>query len=76
MGVHISQFCHPDRELQKVRAQIVPNLGRETLQNVLLKNIKYDSIVCTDNAIGYDKVKYNFLRDVVVLVVDFGAWVR
>jgi transposase-like protein len=54
-----------DREARKVRAEVVPNLSRETLQNVLLKNIKYGSIVYTDNAIGYDKVRYNFVHDVV-----------
>jgi len=38
---------------------------RETLQNMLLKNIKYGSKVYTDDAIGYDKVSYNFIHDVV-----------
>jgi len=54
-----------DRQLRKVRAEVVPNVARETLQNVLLKNIKYGSIVYTDNAVGYDKVSYNFVHDVV-----------
>jgi transposase-like protein len=54
-----------DREARKVRAQVVPNVARETLQNVLLKNIRYGSIVYTDNAVGYDKVSYNFVHDVV-----------
>jgi transposase-like protein len=54
-----------DREARKVRAQVVPNVSRETLQNTLLKNIKYGSIVYTDNAVGYDKVAYNFVHDVV-----------
>jgi transposase-like protein len=54
-----------DREARKVRAQVVPNVARETLQNILLKNIKYGSIVYTDNAVGYDKVSYNFVHDVV-----------
>jgi transposase-like protein len=54
-----------DREARKVRAEVVPNVARETLQNILLKNIKYGSIVYTDNAVGYDKVSYNFVHDVV-----------
>ena len=49
----------------RVCAQVVPNITRETLQNVLLKNIKYGSKVYTDDAIGYDKVSYNFVHDVV-----------
>ncbi|MGC2450449.1 MAG: IS1595 family transposase [Candidatus Sulfotelmatobacter sp.] len=54
-----------DRNLRQVRAQVVPNITRETLQNVLLRNIKYGSKVYTDDAIGYDKVSYNFVHDVV-----------
>ena len=54
-----------DRNLRRVRAEVVPNVARETLQNILLKNIRYGSIVYTDNAVGYDKVKYNFVHDVV-----------
>ena len=54
-----------DRDLRQVRAQVVPNVTRETLQAVLLKNIKYGSKVYTDDAIGYDKVSYNFIHGVV-----------
>ena len=53
------------RNLRQVRAQVVPNVTRETLQNVLLKNIKFGTKVYTDDAIGYDKVSYNFVHDVV-----------
>src|SRR5579863_3333265 len=54
-----------DRNLRQVRCEVVPNVTRETLQNVLLKNIKYGSKVYTDDAIGYDKVSYNFIHGVV-----------
>jgi transposase-like protein len=54
-----------DRQLRKVRASIVPDVKRETLQNILLKNIKYGSAVYTDSAVGYDKVLYNFVHEVV-----------
>jgi transposase-like protein len=54
-----------DRDARKVRAQVVPNISRETLQHILLKNIKFGSVVYTDNAVGYDKVSYNFVHDVV-----------
>src|SRR5215472_2280619 len=54
-----------DRKLRQVRAQVVPNVTRETLQNVLLKNIEYRTKVYTDDAIGYDQVRYNFVHDVV-----------
>lgn len=54
-----------DRELRKVRATVVPDVKRETLQNMLLKEIKRNSTVYTDNAVGYDKVSYYFVHDVV-----------
>ena len=54
-----------DRELRKVRCTVIPNVRRDTLQNMLLKNIKYGSTVYTDNAVGYDKVSYNFVHDVI-----------
>jgi len=54
-----------DRNLRQVRAEVVPNVTRETLQAVLLKNIKHGSKVYTDDAIGYDKVSYNFVHGVV-----------
>jgi len=44
---------------------VVPNVRRETLQNMLLKNIKHGSTIYTDNAVGYDKVCYNFVHEVV-----------
>ena len=43
-----------DRNLRQVRASVVPNVGRETLQNQILKNVKYGSTVYTDNAVAYD----------------------
>lgn len=54
-----------DRNLRKIRAQVVPNVKRETLQNAVLKNVKYGSKVYTDNAVGYDKLNYRFVHDFV-----------
>jgi transposase-like protein len=54
-----------DRQLRKVRAEIVPNVKRETLQNMLLKNIKYGSAIYTDSAVAYDKVVRTFVHEVV-----------
>jgi transposase-like protein len=54
-----------DRDLRKVRAMIVPNVKRETLQNEILNNVKYGSTVYTDDAVGYDKLHYRFVHDVV-----------
>jgi transposase-like protein len=55
-----------DRNLRKVRATVVPNVTRETLQNQILKNVKYGSTVYTDNAVAYDHgMQRRFVHDVV-----------
>jgi transposase-like protein len=55
-----------DRNLRKVRAKVVPNVTRETLQNEILKNVKYGSTVYTDNAVAYDHgMQWRFVHDFV-----------
>ena len=43
-----------DRESRQVRAQVVPNVKRSTLQDAILKEIEVGSKVYTDGWIGYD----------------------
>jgi transposase-like protein len=55
-----------DRNLRQVRASIVPDVTRETLQNALLKNIKYGSRVYTDDASAYaDGMDWHFVHEMV-----------
>src|ERR1700733_12124409 len=55
-----------DRNLRKVRATVVPNVARETLQNQILKNVKFGSTVYTDNGVGYDNgMQRRFIHDIV-----------
>jgi len=54
-----------DRDLRQVRAKIVPNVKRDTLQGEVLSNIKYGSRVFTDEHVGYDKLHWRFVHDVV-----------
>jgi len=54
-----------DREARQVRAHVIPDIKRETLQNAVLNNVKYGSTVYTDDAVGYDKLKWRFVHDVV-----------
>jgi transposase-like protein len=55
-----------DRNLRQVRATVVPNVTRETLQNAILKNVKFGSTVYTDNAVAYDNgMQRRFVHDVV-----------
>jgi transposase-like protein len=54
-----------DRESRQMRAKVVPDVKRETLQNEVLKNVKYGSSVYTDEAVAYDKLHWRYVHDVV-----------
>lgn len=54
-----------DRDARQVRAQVVPNVKRETLQSAILDNVKFGSKLYTDNAVAYDKMQWRYLHDVV-----------
>ena len=54
-----------DREARQVRALVVPNVKRETLQNAVLQNVKYGSPVFTDDAVPYDKLKWRYIHETV-----------
>jgi transposase-like protein len=54
-----------DRDMRKVRAMIVPNIKRETLQNAILNNVRYGSAVYTDDAVGHTQLNDKFVHDVV-----------
>jgi len=45
-----------DRESRQVRAQVIPNVKRETLQNAILSEIETGSTVYTDGYPGYDNL--------------------
>lgn len=46
-----------ERDSRKVRAAVVPNVKRETLQNAILEQIEKGSTVYTDSGTGYDHLK-------------------
>jgi transposase-like protein len=54
-----------DREARQVRAKVVPNVKRETLQNEVLENVKYGTKVYTDDAVPYDKLHSRYVHEVV-----------
>jgi hypothetical protein len=54
-----------DRELRQVRAKVVPNVKRETLQNAVLNEVERGSKVYTDAAVGYDHLAKQFVHEVV-----------
>jgi transposase-like protein len=45
-----------DRELRQIRAKVVPNVKRETLQNEILNQIEAGSTIYTDRATSYDNL--------------------
>ena len=54
-----------DRELRQVRAQVIPNIKRETLQNAILENVTPFAKVYTDEAGAYDGLSKNYIHCVV-----------
>ena len=54
-----------DRELRQVRAKVLPNVKRETLQNAILDNVTPSAKVYTDDAVAYDELSKNFVHKVV-----------
>lgn len=54
-----------DREARQIRAKVVPNVKRETLQNEILRNVRYGSSVYTDDAVMYNELRARFVHDVV-----------
>ena len=54
-----------DREQRAIRAKVVPNVKRETLQNEVLNNIKYGTTVYTDDAPAYDLLHWRYIHDTV-----------
>lgn len=60
-----------DRDVRRVRAKVVPNVKRETLQSEVLKEVKYGTKVYTDDAVGYDKLHHRFVHEVVNKTVSY-----
>jgi transposase-like protein len=54
-----------DRDERKVRAKVVPNWKRETLQNEVLNNVRYGSKIYSDDAVAYDGLKQKYVHEVV-----------
>jgi transposase-like protein len=55
-----------DRSSRQVRAKVIPNVKRETLQNEILSHIEKKSTIYTDQWVGYEKLTANdFVHDTV-----------
>jgi len=61
-----------DRETRQVRAKVIPNTNRETLQNQILDHIEKKSTVYTDAAQGYYKLaEKDFIHDTVNHIEEY-----
>jgi transposase-like protein len=54
-----------DRELRQVRATVIPNVKRETLQSEVLNMVDRGTEIHTDDAIGYDGLRAQYIHEVV-----------
>ena len=60
-----------DRELRQVRARVLPNLRRDTLQEIILKNVTPFAKVYTDEHLGYDGLSRNYIHKVINHSVEY-----
>jgi transposase-like protein len=61
-----------DRESRQIRAKVVPNVKRETLQKEILSTIKPGSKVYTDQAVAYDDaLQKEYIHETVNHAVEY-----
>ena len=61
-----------DRETRQVRAKLIPDVTRETLQNEILRQIDRGATVYTDGHVGYDRLKmHEFVHETVTHVDEY-----
>jgi transposase-like protein len=61
-----------ERDVRRVRAKVIPDVTRETLQNEILNQIEKKSTVYTDKATGYDRLKANdFIHETVTHLDEY-----
>ncbi len=54
-----------DRDERQIRASVVPNTKRKTLQNAILDNVHHGSPVFTDTATVYDNLNAQYVHETV-----------
>lgn len=60
-----------DRNSRQVRAKVVPNVKRETLQKEILDTIEFGSKVYTDSAVAYTSLKDQYVHETVNHAVQY-----
>jgi transposase-like protein len=54
-----------DRETRKVRARVVPNIKRQTLQAAVMEQVQHGSTVFTDEAHAYSGLEKKYVHEIV-----------
>jgi transposase-like protein len=54
-----------DRQQRKIRATVIPNVKRETLQNKIFNEIQHGTKLYTDTAVVYDKLAQTYAHEMV-----------
>jgi transposase-like protein len=55
-----------DRDARQIRAKVMPNVRRETLQSEILKQVEYGTKVYTDDAVAYEQgMNQHYIHDFV-----------
>src|SRR5665213_29566 len=60
-----------DRESRQIRAKVVPNVRRETLQKEILDTIEFGSTVYTDQAAAHKSLKDKYVHETVNHAVEY-----
>jgi transposase-like protein len=60
-----------DRDSRQVRAKVVPNVKRDTLQKEILDTIEFGSKVYTDQAVSYTSLKDQYVHETVNHAVQY-----
>ncbi len=60
-----------DRDLREVRAKVVPNVKRETLQKHILQNVERGAKLYSDEAPAYNNLESEFVRGVVSHATEY-----
>jgi transposase-like protein len=54
-----------DREQRKIRATVVPNTKRDTLQREILEQVEHGSKLYTDQAVSYQWIEKKYVHEIV-----------
>lgn len=67
----VAVFGMLDRETRQVRAKVIPDIKRETLQSEILDQVTHGSKLYTDNWTGYRGLKDKFVHDTVTHIEEY-----